>query len=166
MSPSHSTLCLMTPTAETKTALDHAAIVDLPIEILASIAQYLVLADNLQDLLHLSQSCRVLYRDLWSSSSDIWPYLWKGLYGDNEPSSLGAAGGQLAKDQYRLMIQSRHRTLVNVRSTSSSLRNHCPPVPGEGMRNQILCLLDVGADYGKGNAGRSYCTKERGAFWT
>ncbi|GJJ73512.1 hypothetical protein EMPS_05870 [Entomortierella parvispora] len=140
----------MTPAAETQkadTTLDHTAIVDLPIEVLASIAQYLVLADNLQDLLHLSRSCRVLYRDLWSSSSDIWPYLWKSLYGDKEPSALEPTGGLPAKDRYRLTIQSRHTTLLNLRSTSSSLCKSCPPVPGEGMRNQILCLLDIGADY-------------------
>lgn len=152
----------MTPIAETETTLDHATIVDLPIETLASIAQYLVLADNLQDLLHLSQACRVLYRDLWSSSSDIWPYLWKGLYGDNEPSTLEATGGPLAKDRYRLMIQSRHKALVNIRSTSSTLRDYFTPVvPGESTKNQILCLLDVGADYGKGKVRCRHCKEKK-----
>jgi hypothetical protein len=159
----------MAPTAATTIDQVHAAIMDLPIEVLACIVQYLVQADDLQDLLHLSQTCRVLHHDLWSSSSDIWPYIWTVLYGDNEPCYPGPI-----QDRCRLAIQSRHRALGDVRRTSTLMLSCAPnnrePIPGDEMRKQILCLLDVGADYGTKEStrvfGEKYSKDERNtSFW-
>ncbi|KAG0055871.1 hypothetical protein BGZ83_007160 [Gryganskiella cystojenkinii] len=158
---------------KTVDATDVAApILDLPIEVLACIAQYLVLADDFHDVLHLSLTCRTLYRDLWSPSSDIWPFVWSVLYGgdstpeqtlkvseeeDETEGKIGSHGhdhgpGRVKSCCYRTAIQVRVEVLRDVRRSSQFLLDpdlgvYERALASDYMNVDILRLLEIGTSY-------------------
>ncbi|KAG0070127.1 hypothetical protein BGZ92_004545, partial [Podila epicladia] len=57
-------------------------ILTIPFEVLSEIIPYLVAANTIADLFHLSLTCKDLHASVWEPASDIWRVIWNSLYDD------------------------------------------------------------------------------------
>ncbi|KAF9109992.1 hypothetical protein BGX27_006906 [Mortierella sp. AM989] len=94
----------------------YPALWNLPIELLAEIAQYVVLADDLSDYLHLGQTCRQLYAMLWFDTAEMWRRVYRTLYDpagfESFNSTLQIEGGSNSSDNYLYKSALKERLLA------------------------------------------------------
>ncbi|CAO3571567.1 unnamed protein product [Mortierella alpina] len=100
---------------------DAPGLLRLPLELLSCVVQYLVQADDFQDYLSLSRTCKDLYASLWADSADIWKIVWRALYDDTPEVADQTNYRNLHSEMYKDSIKSRMRTLQLTRGIATRL---------------------------------------------
>ncbi|KAF9287852.1 hypothetical protein BGZ68_001201 [Mortierella alpina] len=93
----------------------------LPPELLSCIIQYLVQADDLQDYLSLSRTCKDMHATLCADSADMWKIVWKELYDDTPEPADQIDNDVLNSEVYKESIKSRMKTLQLSRGIATKL---------------------------------------------
>ncbi|KAF9958365.1 hypothetical protein BGZ72_000431 [Mortierella alpina] len=98
-----------------------AGLLQLPLELLTCVVQFLLHADDFQDYLSLSRTCKDLHATLWADSADMWKIVWKELYDDTLEVAHGIDKGILCSELHKESIKSRMKTLQLSRSIATKL---------------------------------------------
>ncbi|KAF9956383.1 hypothetical protein BGZ70_009915 [Mortierella alpina] len=104
-----------------ETSTDLPGLLRLPPELLSCVVQFLVRADDFQDYLSLSRTCKDLYATLWTDSADMWKIVWKTLYDDTPEVADQTENENLHSALYKESIKSRMRTLQLTRGIATKL---------------------------------------------
>ncbi|KAG0038529.1 hypothetical protein BGZ82_011732 [Podila clonocystis] len=109
-------------------------ILTIPFEVLEEIVSYLVAANTISDLFHLSQTCKDLYASVWDPASDIWRVVWNSLYDDLKPADTAALATSntssaivLNKYRYKHHLKRRLRVFRDVGVVAQALRDDIVP---------------------------------------
>ncbi|KAF9303356.1 hypothetical protein BGZ74_003929 [Mortierella antarctica] len=147
----------------------------IPFEVLGEIVPYLVAANTISDLFHLSQTCKDLHASVWDPASDIWRVVWSSLYDDlklTDATALTTSDVSSAivwdKYQYKHHLRRRLHVFRDVGVVAQALRDDIviwesiaygythgtnQPKPGqkqpehEDIAETVMDIIDIAAEH-------------------
>lgn len=143
-------------------------ILNIPFEILGEIVQYLVAANTIADLFHLSLTCKDLHASVWDHASDIWRVVWTSLYDELEPKAICADSS--ISNKYQHHLRKRLCVFRDVEAVAQALRDDIvpwdtiaygythgtnKPTPGqkqlqhEDIAETVMDIIGIAAEHGK-----------------
>jgi len=152
----------------------------IPFEILGEVVQYLVAANTIADLFHLSLTCKDLHASVWDSASDIWRVVWTSLYDEFEPKDIALAtnANSSISNKYQYHFRKRLCVFRDVEAVAQALRDDIvpwdtiayaythgtnEPAPGqkqlqhEDIAQTVMDIIDIAAEDGKVKKKLSLC---------
>ncbi|KAF9379711.1 hypothetical protein CPC16_010641 [Podila verticillata] len=114
---------------DTQDPPSNTPISNIPFEILGEIVQYLVAANTIVDLFHLSLTCKDLHASVWDHASDIWRVVWTSLYDELEPKDIALAirADNSISNKYQYHLRKRLCVFRDVEAVAQALRDDIVP---------------------------------------